>query len=69
MKVLDLFERIVLAAKRLVLDYDLSDDEAKEISAATDKVNEVRGKYATRKLEKIAHRDDPEGTDNGVRLH
>jgi hypothetical protein len=65
MKALDLFERIVFSAKRLVLDYDLSDEEAKEISAATDKVNEIRGKYTDRKLTP-AHRDNPDGrTDNG----
>jgi hypothetical protein len=50
MKALDLFERIVFSAKRLVLDYDLSEEEAKEISAATDKVNKVRGQYTDRKL-------------------
>jgi hypothetical protein len=54
MKALELFERIVFSAKRLVLDYDLSDDEAKEIASATDKVNEIRGKYSDRKLEEIS---------------
>lgn len=64
MKALDLFEKIVFAAKRLTLDYDLSDEEAKEIAAATDKVNEVRGRYTDRKL--ASHRDNPGGrTDNG----
>ena len=50
---IELFERIVFSAKRLVLDHDLSDDEAKEIAAATDKVNVIRGKYADRKLEEV----------------
>ena len=49
-KALDIFEKIVFAAKRLVLDCDLSDEEAKEISAATDLVNGIRGKYTDRKL-------------------
>jgi hypothetical protein len=53
MKALELFERIVFSAKRLVLDYDLSDDEAKEIASATDRVNEIRGKYTDRKLEQV----------------
>ncbi len=61
MKVLDLFERIVFSAKRLVLDHDLSDDEAREIAATTDKVNEIRGKYTDRKLEEVSHRDNPGG--------
>ena len=66
MKALDLFERIVFSAKRLVLDFDLSDEEAKEIAAATDKVNEIRGRYTSRKLDRIGHRDNPDGrTDNG----
>lgn len=66
MKALDLFERIVFSAKRLILDYDLSDDEAKEISAATDKVNEIRGRYSDRKLTNVSHRDNEGGrTDNG----
>lgn len=66
MKALDLFERIVFSAKRLILDYDLSDEEAKEISAATDKVNEIRGRYTDRKLVNVSHRDNPDGrTDNG----
>lgn len=50
MKALDLFERIVFSAKRLVLDCGLSDEEAKEIAAVTDRVNEIRGKYTDRKL-------------------
>lgn len=50
MKALDLFERIVFSAKRLVLDCGLSDEEAKEIATVTDKVNEIRGKYTDRKL-------------------
>jgi hypothetical protein len=53
MKAIELFERIVFSAKRLVLDHDLSDDEAQEIAAATDKVNEIRGKYTDRKLEQV----------------
>ncbi|KKN88800.1 hypothetical protein LCGC14_0244070 [marine sediment metagenome] len=53
MKVLDLFERIVFSAKRLVLDHDLSDEEAREIAEATDKVNKVRGKYTDRKLVEV----------------
>ena len=66
MKALDLFERIVFSAKRLVLDYDLSDEEAKEIAAATDRVNEIRGQYTDRKLEAVSRRDNPGGrTDNG----
>lgn len=66
MKALELFERIVFSAKRLVLDYDLSDEEAKEIAAATDRVNEIRGQYTDRKLESVSHRDNPGGgTDNG----
>jgi hypothetical protein len=54
MKAIELFERIVFSAKRLVLDYDLSDDEAKEIASATDKVNEIRGQYTDRKLEEVS---------------
>jgi len=53
MKAIELFERIVFSAKRLVLDHDLSDDEAKEIAEATDKVNEIRDKYTDRKLIEI----------------
>jgi hypothetical protein len=53
MKAIELFERIVFSAKRLVLDYDLSDDEAQEIAAATDKVNEIRSKYTDRKLVEV----------------
>lgn len=65
MKALELFERIVFSAKRLVLDHDLSDDEAKEIASATDKVNKIRGRYTDRKLRDIFHRDNSEGkTDN-----
>lgn len=64
-KPLELFDRIADAAKRLVLDYDLTDEEAKELAAATDKVNEARGKYTDRKLTP-SHRDNPGGrTDNG----
>ena len=58
MKALDLFERIVFSAKRLVLDFDLSDKEAQEIAAATDRVNEIRGNYADRKLEEHEERQD-----------
>lgn len=61
MKAIELFERIVFSAKRLVLDYDLSDNEAKEIAEATDKVNEIRGKYTDRKLEEMSRRDNPGG--------
>jgi hypothetical protein len=53
MRAIDLFERIVFSAKRLVLDYDLSDNEAKEIAAATDKVNEIREQYTDRKLDEV----------------
>ncbi len=56
MKALELLEKIVFAAKRLVLDCDLSDEEAKEISDATDKVNKVRDKYQDRKMEAVPHK-------------
>jgi hypothetical protein len=70
MKALELFERMVFSAKRLVLDFDLSDEEAKEISAATDKVNAIRDKYTKRKLEGVSHRDNEEGIiDNDLRIH
>lgn len=61
MKAYALFERIVTSAKRLVLDFDLSDEEAKEISAATDKVNKIRGRYTDRKLTEIYHRKNAGG--------
>lgn len=53
MKAIDLFEKIVFAAKRLVLDNDLTDDEAREISSVTDKVNTVRETYTDRKLYEV----------------
>ena len=60
MKAIDLFEKIVFTAKRLVLDCDLTDEEAQEISAATDKVNEVREAYTDRKLKEFTP-DELEG--------
>lgn len=53
MKAIELFEKIVFAAKKLVLDFDLTNEEAQEISAATDKVNSVRETYTDRKLEEV----------------
>jgi hypothetical protein len=50
MKAIDLFEKIVFAAKRLVLDCDLTDEEAREISATADRVNAVRETYTDRRL-------------------
>jgi len=60
MKAIDLFEKIVFTAKRLVLDCDLTDEEAQEISATTDKVNEVREAYTDRKLKEFTP-DELEG--------
>lgn len=57
MKAIELFEKIVFAAKRLVLDCDLADEEAREISAVTDKVNAVRESYTDRKLYEVKAKD------------
>ena len=58
MKAIDLFEKIVFAAKRLVLDCDLTDEEAREISATTDRVNAVRETYTDRKLIEFGQPDE-----------
>jgi len=48
---LNAFDKITDFLKRLVLDYDLTDDEANKLSKVTDEVNEVREKYVDKRLE------------------
>ena len=65
MKAIDLFEKIVFTAKRLVLDCDLTNEEAREISEVTDTVNGVRDSYTDRKLKEFS--EDTPNTSDGQR--
>lgn len=50
---LNLFDRVALLLKRLILDTDLNDDEGAALAKVTDEVNEVREVYVDRKVEEI----------------
>lgn len=50
LKPLKLFESIAESAKRLILDYDLQDEEAKKLANIVDEANKTREQYTDRKL-------------------
>ncbi len=51
MKPLDIFDKLASYLKRLTLDYDLSPEEAGDLSHVNDELNVVREQYVDRKLE------------------
>ncbi len=51
MRPLDIFDKLSSYLKRLTLEYDLSPEEAGDLSHVNDELNTVREQYVDRKLD------------------
>lgn len=66
MKTLLLFDNMTLAIKKLVLDCDITSEEAGDLAHIADELNDVRENYINRKLENAYPRLDSSSNDAAI---